>query len=206
MINLLEGEKVVLVVRKHWFVIALEIFGAIFASVAPLILVLIFELTVVKNFLPGFDQRTFVDVASFFYFAWILLWWLGAFMMWTDYYLDEWIVTDQRVVTIEQSGLFHREIGSLRLDSIQNVSVEIPGLVATMFKMGNLLVETAGERTMFVMKNAEKAEDCKQTISHLCKEASDKMSHENLAGHIVNKLSEVGIADKKDNFDQSAGV
>jgi hypothetical protein len=78
MINLLEGEKVVLVVRKHWFVIALEIFGAIFASVAPLILVLIFELTVVKNFLPGFDQRTFVDVASFFYFAWILLWFVTS--------------------------------------------------------------------------------------------------------------------------------
>jgi hypothetical protein len=42
---------------------------------------------------------------------------------------------------------------------------------------------------MFVMKNAGKAEDCKQTISHLCKEASDKMSHENLAKHIVNQIS-----------------
>lgn len=175
MINLLDGERVVLVIRKHWLVIAFEIFGAVLASITPLVLAVVFELAVVRNFLPEFDQKTFIDVVSFFYFTWVLLWWIGAFMMWTDYYLDEWIITDQRVVTVKQRGLFHREIGSLRLDSIQNVSVEIPGILATMFRMGNLLVETAGERTMFVMKNAGKAEESKQVISRLCKEATDRV-------------------------------
>lgn len=188
MVPLLEGEKIVLVVRKHWLVVFMEIFGAFLAVIAPMMLILFFELSPLRNLLPTFDPKTLVDVLSFFYFAWILLWWVLAFSMWTNYYLDEWIVTDQRVVTVEQNGLFHREIGSLRLEAVQNVSVEIPGIISTMFKMGNLMVETAGERTMFVMRDADRAEECKQIISNLCKEIDDAMHPKNIAVHIANEL------------------
>ncbi len=201
MVPLLEKEKIAIVIRKHWLVVATEIFGIVVAMVAPLVLVIFFELSPFKNLLQGIDGKSLIDVLSFFYFLWIFIWWIGIFSIWTNYYLDEWIVTNERVITVEQKGLFYREIGSLRLDAIQNVSVEVSGFIATMFKMGNLMVETAGERVMFVMRDAENAEHCKQIISHLCKESADKMSHENLAGHIVDQISNLqkgaDITDRK---------
>lgn len=191
MVPLLENEKIVTVIRKHWLVVTTEIFGFFVAMIAPLILVVFFELSPLRNLLQGIDNQSLIDVLSFFYFFWVFIWWIGIFSVWTNYYLDEWIVTNQRIVTVEQKRLFHREIGSLRMDTIQNVSVEVPGFVATMFKIGNLMVETAGERLIFVMRSAGNAEESKQIISHLCKETSDKFSTENLAGHIVNQISNI---------------
>jgi uncharacterized membrane protein YdbT with pleckstrin-like domain len=190
MITLLENEHIVKVVRKHWLFIAGEIFGVFIASVAPLFFVLVIEFLPFKSFIGNLESNALTNVLTFFYFSWLLIWWVSAFSMWTDYYLDEWVVTNQRIVTIEQKGLFEREIGSLRLDTIQNVSVEIPGLIATMFKIGNLQVETAGERTVFIIRNVSSAEECKQTISHLCKDATDQFKMSNIVENVAEQISQ----------------
>ena len=44
------------------------------------------------------------------------------FRAWLDYYLDIWVITDERIVNIEQKGLFSREISTQQLYRIQDVT------------------------------------------------------------------------------------
>lgn len=69
-----------------------------------------------------------------------------AFVLWFDYYLDVWIVTNQRIIDVEQIGMFQREVSEFMLNRVQDVTVEIPSFIATLLHYGNLKVHTAGEQ------------------------------------------------------------
>jgi uncharacterized membrane protein YdbT with pleckstrin-like domain len=64
-------------------------------------------------------------------------------MIWTDYYLNVWCVTNKRIVNVHQIGLFRRKIGSFRLERMQDVNVEINGVLATLLDYGTIHVQTA---------------------------------------------------------------
>lgn len=84
--------------------------------------------------------------------------------MWTDFYLDVLVVTDHRIINIEQKALFARETSSLHLDKIQDVSVEVFGILATFLSFGNLKIQTAGEMEEFIIKGIKDPDAIKQTI------------------------------------------
>lgn len=70
--------------------------------------------------------------------------WSIFFVMWTNYYLDVWVITNHRVVDIEQFSLFSRDVSEFRLDRIQDITIEVKGLIPTILNFGNLHVQTAG--------------------------------------------------------------
>lgn len=67
-----------------------------------------------------------------------------------DYYLDVYIITDERIVDIRQLGLFKREIAELHLREVQDVSAKVDGFFPTLFHYGDVHIQTAGERENFV--------------------------------------------------------
>lgn len=85
----------------------------------------------------------------------LMAFWLGLFITWIDYYYDVWIVTDQRIVSIEQMGLFRREISELEHGKIQDVTTEVHGVIPTLLKFGQVYVQTAGEKARFIFKQVE---------------------------------------------------
>lgn len=84
--------------------------------------------------------------------AYFLTIWLVFFLAFIDYYLDFWIVTNDRIINVSQH-LFSRTISELDLYKIQDVTVESKGILATMFDYGNVYVQTAGARQRFVFEN-----------------------------------------------------
>ena len=68
-----------------------------------------------------------------------------AFPVECDYYLDVWILTNQRIFDIEQRGLFNRHISVFEINKIQDVNVKIEGIIATFIKYGdvNILIKEA---------------------------------------------------------------
>jgi len=142
------GEKVLLMVRKHWLVIARDIviIGAII--IAPLIvygLTFIFPFPDIIN-IPGSTIYLWMFIWTF----WILLLWTILFIAWTDYYLDILVITNQRIFDIEQFGLFNRHSSTFRLDRIQDVTVQVKGMIPTFFKFGHIHIQTAGEQREFI--------------------------------------------------------
>ena len=76
-----------------------------------------------------------------------MFFWSFFALLWTDYYLDVWVVTNHRVIDVEQLGLFNRTISSFRFDQIQDATVKVPGLLATLIKYGTVELRTASDET-----------------------------------------------------------
>lgn len=154
-------EKIVQVVRRHWWVLFSEcVFIPVLAAVP------IFSYEAVLIFLERWQIAVENHIALFFLFysLWLLLLWVSFFLIWTNYYLDTWIVTNKRMIDIEQKGLFHREVSTFRLDRIQDITIETKGILATFFKFGDVIVETAGEHTPFLIRDAAHPEKVKEII------------------------------------------
>ena len=77
---------------------------------------------------------------------------LSLFTVWLDHSLDVWLVTNYRIISVEQKGLFSRTLSEHRLDRVQDVTSEVHGFVQTMVKYGNVHIQTAGEHPRFVLK------------------------------------------------------
>ncbi len=66
------------------------------------------------------------------------------------YWGNKWILTDDSITQISQTGLFKKESSQLGLDSLEDVTAEKNGILAQMFNYGLLKAETAGHRSKFV--------------------------------------------------------
>jgi uncharacterized membrane protein YdbT with pleckstrin-like domain len=72
------------------------------------------------------------------------------FFEWADYYLDTWIITSRRIIDVEQNGLFDRHIAEIPLSRVQDITIEVKGLIETLLHFGTIRIQTAGERDFFI--------------------------------------------------------
>ena len=162
MIQLAPQETIIAVFRKHWFVILFEVFGIALIALAPLGLYLFGKIFLFDSLGP--------DVAlvfGFFYVLFLVVLWLVGFNLWMDYYLDKLIVTNERVIEIEQRGLFSREISSLHMENIQDVTIEVHGIIQTFFKLGDVHVQTSGAMRQVSINYLARPEDAKHLIMQI---------------------------------------
>lgn len=143
-IKLEPQEKVLKIVRKHWFVIAAELFGIFVMAMIPFFLTVIFAFfpevyTLLKSSVPNY-----IPLLTFFSSVWLVLSMMSAFMVWTHYYLDLWIITDRRIIAVDQIHFFNRNVGIFRLERLQDIEVKINGIIPTFLNFGSLNAQTAG--------------------------------------------------------------
>ena len=81
--------------------------------------------------------------------------------------LDTWIITNERIINIEQEGLFNRTASELDLAAVQDTTAEIRGILQTLFTYGQVYVQTAGEKGRFHFKNIDNPEHVKELITRL---------------------------------------
>ncbi|KKS13069.1 MAG: hypothetical protein UU69_C0014G0013 [Candidatus Magasanikbacteria bacterium GW2011_GWA2_41_55] len=67
--------------------------------------------------------------------------WLFFYTAFVNYFLDIWIVTNDRIIDIRQQGLFARTVAELDLFRVQDVTSECHGLFATIFDFGNVATD-----------------------------------------------------------------
>jgi len=136
-------EKVFLLIRKHWF------------NYVPFVLIGLFMLIPVAlaaYYLIFYGQSLGLEVRL------TIIMLVSAYLLTTlglqlygfvSYYLDVYIVTDRRIVDIEQAGFFHRQISELHLRQVQDVNAKINGIFPTLLHYGDVIIQTAGERENF---------------------------------------------------------
>lgn len=147
MIELAEDEKVVYEIRRHWYVLFVESFFLILFFLVPW--VVLFGLDVFGFSFSDAEGSLFFFVAV----AWLFSTWLAFMIVWTNYYLDVWVVTNKRILDIEQHGLFSRDLSDFRLDRIQDVTIEVKGIIPTLLRFGDIHVQTAGEAREFIIRH-----------------------------------------------------
>src|SRR3989344_7244492 len=138
MIHLSPNEKILMVLHRHWIVI----FGKFVLGVF-LLLVPFFVLPVAFSF--GEALGTLLFFVEFLSVVFLMIVILLSLIFWMDYYLDVWIITSERIIDIEQKGLFNREISEFTLDKVQDITVKVPNMMAMFLKYGDVIIQTAGE-------------------------------------------------------------
>lgn len=163
MIDLHPNEKVLLTIRRHWFVFLKEIIALIFAFLLP-ILFIIFSDFFYQEGGEIFSKSQITVVLTFLSFAWLLILWMIFFIIFTNYYLDVLIVTNQRIIDVEQIGLFARDIATAPLEAVQDIKIEILGIIATALNYGNLYLQTAASDKEIVILGIKNPEYVKKLI------------------------------------------
>ena len=143
-----EGETLVMLLRRHPFVIVTKLAFWVVVAVAPVVFYFL-----AKDATPFvFNNSVVYPIVVLFTSVYYLYLWLFAFHSFVDYYLDVWIVTNYRIINIEQRGLFSRTVSEQELDRIQDVTSELKGFFSTMLDFGTVYIQTAGEQVRFVFK------------------------------------------------------
>ena len=162
-----ENETVLMVIHRHWFNIVMHL--------GTIIILSIFLLGGI-SFLPSlFPTATTADNTLFFGFVQntlLLFLWLFGFLVWIDYYFDVWVVTNERIVNIEQKGLFNRSISELRFSRVQDVTATVDGIVPTVLNFGDVHVQTAAEEERFTFRQVADPFAVKDRIMTLSRQAT----------------------------------
>lgn len=148
--NPLPDEKPILFLRRHWFVLTQRILRFVVLLLLPFMILgmlALFNVTIRAGF--GDPLFAVIMIAVLMYAGGL---WLSLFTVWLDYSLDVWLVTNYRIISVEQQGLFSRVLSENRLDRVQDVTSEVHGFVQTMAKYGNVYIQTAGEHPRSVLK------------------------------------------------------
>lgn len=162
-----DGERVLLVLRRHAFVFVLIAGAVVLFALLPILVRFLIPESFFQN-LPGTVWEILVTVALSMY---TLFLWLFFAYAWVDYYLDLWIVTDERIVNIEQVGLFNRVISEQRLLRVQDATSDVKGLFPTFLDYGNVFIQTAGERERFVFEQVPHPDLVKKLVIQAHEEA-----------------------------------
>jgi len=172
-------EKPVLFMRKHPAILASQLAIQIILALMPAVGYLLLS-DVVAAWLADPALGPIVVLLLSLFELCVLLFAYNAFM---DWYLDIWVVTDERIVDVNQSGVFGREIGELQLSKIQDVNVEQRGLFATVLRYGKIRVQSAGEKVEFEFDGLAHPNEVQKKIIELV-QADQQWHREALAGEI----------------------
>ncbi len=141
-IQLEPDETVLAMVRKHWFVIFSELFGVLIMLLTPLfIIVLLAFMPTLPQAFTSLSEHT--ALTAYLIMVWSLFCLLTAFTIWTHYYLDLWIITNRRIIVIDQIHFFNRKVSSFRLERLQDIKVLISGIIPTFLNFGTIRAQTA---------------------------------------------------------------
>lgn len=145
-----EGEHVKALMRRHWIRLFDHALWFVTQVIIPLVgLTLLYFFTDIRIEVGSLPYILTVFGLSLYYLFIVLFYFADL----VDYHLDIWVITDKRLVSIEQMGLFHRVVAEQPVLKVQDVTHETKGKLQTMLDFGNVHIQTAGEQERFIFED-----------------------------------------------------
>jgi len=159
------SEKVIMVIHRHiWIVWRKFVFKIIVFIIIPCLIYYFFQ--------HKYVMFVVIPVVIFgvlsFYHSFI------------DWYLDVLILTDRNLINFHWNGLFNRD--SIRIDyqDIESISVHDKGIAQTIFKFGELKIETANEALNASLPHARNVYHAQAQILEMKKKLENENINEEL--------------------------
>lgn len=142
-----EDEKVILLIRRHFATNIPWMFLGFILLLLPLII-----LPLTPTIFPflAISKTLQFSIISFYYLA-IFGFALVNFSLW---YFNVALVTNEKIIDMDVSGILFRNVAETQLDLIQDISYTQVGAIRSIFNYGNILVQTAGELPNFEFEKA----------------------------------------------------
>lgn len=165
------GEDVVRIVRAHPITLVPAIGGGVF-------------LTLLDFFLIAwwFQHRQWGVIGFSITIVIALIILLRGIYTWRHNLL---VITNQRVIDIDQHGWFERNVAEAAYDKIQDVRYTIRGLWPTMFRYGTIVLQTAGSTTNLELDAVERPVDIQRLITDLQRAARPSASKDMTAAELL---------------------
>lgn len=178
MIPLEKDERIITEVRAHKFFIIIDAIYAFITMIGPLFIVMFMVLV------PALDGITrFLFSLWPLYPLYVLLIWSQFMITLTFYCMRYLIITNQRIIEVEQKGFFNREVSAFRLENIQDITVDIRGIISSLLDFGDVHIQTASKDRDFKIERAPHPEELKLLISE---EHERLMSKFRVPGEMLN--------------------
>lgn len=171
--NLRREETVILLVRRYLLVFFWEIVVSALFIIAP------FFFLVPLLRIGGFGILIICGL--------IAIGGLLAFRTFYVYSFNVFIITDERIVDIDQRGFFDRTVSETTYDKIQDVSFRIKGIMQTVFHFGSVIVQTAGTQANIELHGVKIPQSVQQAIVEVMQEKNK--SEDITAGEIVKAIN-----------------
>lgn len=164
-------EHIVYKVWRHPITLVPVIIGFFVLALIPAVLFFLI-VHLFPDLLSGTFSYPLLVLAGSIYYLSIILFFYTYFV---SFYLDLLIVTNDRLLHIEQQGLFARTISEFDLYKIQDITSTIDGVIPSFFNYGNLLIQTAGAMEEFKILSVPHPEMLRQSILDLAE--ADRKFH-----------------------------
>lgn len=155
--NLRTDEQVVAVVRRSVLAYAAP------AALAFLCVFLAFFLIV-----PLFARGRFGSAVFALLLALGITMAFRAFWFW---YGTAFIVTNSRIIDSDQRGVFHRRISEAPFEKVEDIAIEIRGIIPTLFHLGTVRVQTSGAQALIELRQVPRPELLHELLGRLQLEA-----------------------------------
>jgi uncharacterized membrane protein YdbT with pleckstrin-like domain len=146
-----KDEYVIYEAKRNWVVLWSKTVGLFFSILIPIFVYSIFFALNDQESAGAQDHYLFMILLL----TWLFIIWNLICVAWTDYYLDILVITNKNIIDIEQHGLFKREVSIIDLEDIQDITTVIDGFVRTVIGYGHLIIQSAGSRREFIIRNLD---------------------------------------------------
>ncbi len=153
-----ETEKIQMVVHRHWIIFVFKIIYLLFLILSSAFM-LMFSTSIISLFWAGL-----------FWGAMSLYWMFFCtfiFLSWINDELDLFIITNERIVGIQQVGALSRKVSECNLDRVQEVNAEVSGIMQTIFGYGHIHIHTASENSDMIVLYAPHPIESGQRINSI---------------------------------------
>ena len=157
--NLRPGEKILLVIKRPWVIyVLLLLFFLIWVGIS----IILFSVL-------GFDLIWNLTNIIFWLFFSIFL-----YIEWLNHELDMYVVSDNRVIWIDQISFLNRTVSECNLWQVQEVNSKTSGLLANILNYWTLSIQTAWNKTTLRMKFAPDSMQAARKILNVVDDYRDK--------------------------------
>lgn len=204
-VELQADEQILAQTRKHWITFLRDAGSTLGIGIAPFFLLGL--MTLPNTF--DLDNTTYLIALGFAEILWTLVVWMALVVIWTNYYLDLWIITNRRVINVNQIGLFERSVTTWQFENIQEITTETKNPIQAFFNFGLIHIRTAShtgdharmegiphpdEISTLMLKQMEKYRKLEQTAKQQ-ETLLHTVSHEAKAHLTKNEVAFASIAE-----------
>lgn len=163
------NERIVLVVREHWFRLFIKILTiAVFSFLPTLFKILLVDTDILTR--SNTAELIFTTLSSVYYLGLLV----SLFVVYVLYYLNIHIVSENRIVDIDQVGLLSHQISELNIETIEDVTSHTTGLFGNLLNYGTVYIQTAGATERFEFDNVANPEKIAKVILGLYEQHDSK--------------------------------
>lgn len=170
--ELKEGEKVIKIIHKHWASFLIPS-GKIFLAFC------------LPFFLAPFLFSS--NIGLIIFIVLILAALVFAINIWMKWYFDLFVLTNQRIINIDQKGIFSREVSEATYINVQGANYELSGIFSMMFNYGNVKIQATGIKNLLKINSVEKPKELQELILDIKAKAEAKA--EMSASELVELIS-----------------